>query len=591
MSSFNGKPLILPLALFSLGLLTLGTTFSSGELQFSEMLESSGVSYRNVSGEPEKRFILSSLGSGAGLFDYDEDGDLDLYLINGAILDGVRVIPAGTNRLYRNEGGWSFRDVTEESGAGDSGWGLGCAVGDYDNDGWSDLYVSNVGANVLLRNQGDGTFRDVSGEAGVGHDGWGTSSAFFDADHDGDLDLYVANYMDPDPSKLPLPGTLPTCRWFGLEVFCGPRGLNAAPDVYYRNEGNGSFSDATEEFGFDVGSAYGLGVVAGDYDSDGDVDLYVANDSVPNFLFRNNGDGHFADVGLLSGAAYNASGQAEAGMGVDLVDLDGDGQLEIFVTNFANETNTFYSNRGGIFLDATSETNLEMLSLSWLGWATRFADWDNDGDDDLFVANGHVYPQIEDAARAESTPGYRQQNQIFINQGRGEFAEATFSPGDGMRAIASSRGGAFGDIDNDGDIDAVILNIDDTPSLLRNDTAAQGRWIGLRLVGTSGNREGIGARVVLTRGSQRQIKEVHPSGSFLSSSDSRLYFGMGVSEVADSIRIRWPNGLEQQLDGVSSNQLLLVVEGREPYTLSGVNTRDLTNLARQTPGASSARTP
>jgi hypothetical protein len=395
----------------------------------------------------------------------------------------------------------------------------------------------------------------------VGHDGWGTSSAFFDADGDGDVDLYVANYLEPDLDMIPLPGTQPTCQWFGLDVFCGPKGLVGTSDVYYRNNGDGTFAEATREAGFfDPTGAYGLGVVTGDYDRDGDVDLYVTNDSVPNFLFRNEGDGKFAEVGFLSGAAYNAGGQPEAGMGVDIGDLNQDGLPDLFVTNFSKETNTIYLNDGsGILVDTTAEANLQMPSLTSLGWATRFVDLDNDGDQDIFVANGHVYPQID---QSEPQTGYRQKNQVFLNQGDSEFAEATFPPGDAMEQKASSRGGAFGDIDNDGDTDVVIVNIDDSPSLLRNEWQGKGNWICLRMVGTASNRDAIGARLSLISASHPQVKEVHPSGSIFSSSEFRIYFGLGPEKLAQEIQIDWPSGRRQTLEGVKAGEFLLAVEGR-----------------------------
>ncbi len=453
---------ILLLILFASAGVTFASSPSQGKLRFTEMVDASGVTYRNVSGDAEKRFILGSLGSGAGLIDYDQDGDLDVYLVNGAGVDDTRIVEAGPNRLYRNEGNWLFRDVTEQTGVGDTGWGVGCTVGDYDNDGLSDLYVTNIGPNVLFRNQGDGTFSDATRETGVGHAGWGTGSAFFDAEGNGDLDLYLVNYVDPDVTKLPLPGSGPTCRWFQLDVFCGPKGLTGAADVFYRNRGDGSFADGTREAGLsDSKSAYGLGVVTLDYDGDGDTDLYIANDSVPNFVLRNEGNGRFQEVGLLSGAAYNAYGSPEAGMGVDVADLGANGLPDIFVTNFANETNTLYSNEGsGNFVDLTNETSLEMASLPLLGRATRFVDFDNDGDQDLFVANGHVYPQIHETSGGSP---YRQRNQVFVNQGGKEFAENVFATGDAMEQEASSRGGAFGDMDDDGDVDAIIINIDDVP--------------------------------------------------------------------------------------------------------------------------------
>ena len=536
---------------------------STEQVIFVEMLPHSGIDYRNVSGSLEKRYILSSVGSGAALFDYDEDGDLDLYVVNGARLEGKTQIPVGPNRLYRNEGNWAFRDVTSKARVGHEGWGVGAAVGDFDNDGLPDLYVTNLGENVLFRNQGDGTFSDVTHSAGVGHEGWGTSAAFFDADGDGDLDLYVANYIDPDLDKIPPPGTGPTCQWLGLPVMCGPKGLTGQSDVYYRNEGAGTFVEASREAGlFDPTAAYGLGVVTGDYDGDGDTDLYVANDTMPNFLFRNQGNGEFVEVGFLSGAAYNAEGQTEAGMGVDLGDVNADGRLDLFVTNFSHETNTLYLNQGeGLLVDATSDLNLHMPSLSLLGWATRFVDLDNDGDLDLFVANGHVYPEI---AATNPQNGYRQRNQVFWNLGDGRFAEAELAPEDAMQEITASRGAAFGDLDNDGDTDVVIVNIDAQLSLLRNEAARGGSWITLRLIGTESARDAIGARLTLSAGTSRQVKEVHPSGSILSSNDFRVHFGLGRHKRVDEIHIRWPSGRVQKLQNVEVGQFLTIVEGASP---------------------------
>ncbi|MFQ5789908.1 MAG: CRTAC1 family protein, partial [Acidobacteriota bacterium] len=509
------------------------TTAANQKLHFAEMLGASGIDYRNVSGEPEKRYIQSSLGSGAALLDYDQDGDLDLYVVNGARLDGTSVVAAEPNRLYQNEGGWTFRDVTEAAGVSHPTWGMGAAVGDVDNDGYPDLYITNIGPNILYRNQGDGTFVEVTAQADVGDDGWGTSAAFFDADGDGDLDLYVANYTDPDVQSLPLPGSRPNCRWFNLDVFCGPSGLQGASDIYYRNNGDGSFTEASREAGLLAGEAYGLGVVTGDYDGDGDVDLYVANDSVPNFLFQNDGRGVFSEQGLLSGVAYNSEGLAQAGMGVDLGDLDGDGRLDIFVTNFSHDTNTAYRNAGeGLFMDATTDLDLRMDSWFYLGWATRFADLDNDGHLDLFVANGHVYPQVD---ATDLKTRYRQRNQIFWNNGEGRFEEGVFPAEDALQEIASSRGGAFGDMDNDGDVDAVVVNIDDELSLLRNELPGGGHWLSLRLVGRKSNRDAVGARVTAIAGSLRGEREVHASGSFLSSSDPRLHLGLGERAQVDEL--------------------------------------------------------
>jgi hypothetical protein len=517
-------------------------------ISFTEMRARSGIDFVNVSGDELKHYIVSSLGGGAALFDYDGDGDLDLYLVNGMKLVGRVREPAGGNRLYRNEGDWRFRDVSDSAGIGHEGWGVGCAAGDYDNDGHVDLYVTNIGPNVLYRNRGDGTFVEV-GDAT--DDRFGASAAFFDADGDGDLDLYAANYVDPDLSKIAEPGSDPTCVWLGMPVMCGPRGLGGQRDVFYRND-DGRFVDATESAGLlDLTNAYGLGVVSVDYDDDGDVDLYVTNDTRPNFLYENDGSGRFTDVGLLAGVAYNASGDTEAGMGVDFGDSNGDGNVDAVVTNFSHETNTLYLGSDvDLFTDATDELGLSTPSLGRLGWAARFADFDRDGDEDLFIANGHVYPNVSEV---DATTTYRQPNQVFVNDGAGNFQEQL------LDEEASSRGAAFGDVDDDGDVDVVVVDIDGPPSLLRND-AADGHWMGLELVGRESNRDANGARVMLTAGGRTQLKYVHPSGSIFSSSDPRLLFGLGPATSVDEIRIRWPSGRETRLTDVRAGQYLLVIE-------------------------------
>ncbi len=525
-------------------------------IRFREMLADTGIDYRNESGEPEKRFIVSSLGSGAALFDYDEDGDLDIYFVNGSRIEAGTIVPAQPNRLYRNEGGWRFVDVTDAAGVGDDGWGLGCAVGDYDNDGHSDLYVSHLGSNTLFRNRGDGTFEEVGQGSGVAHEGFGTGTLFFDADADGDLDLYVANYSQSVIADLPLPGERPSCVWFGLPVFCGPSGLEGVSDVFYLNNGEGAFTEATRDAGlYDTTKAYGLGVVSGDYDGDGDSDLYVANDSVPNFLFNNDGEGNFEEVALFAGVAYSADGLAQAGMGVDLADIDGDGRLDIMVTNFSHDTNTVYRNAGaGLFADVTTAVNLRVPSWFYLGWATRAADFDNDGLADLFAANGHVYPQAD---RSGQKTSYRQRNQLFWNRD-GKFVELPWAEGDGMLAEASSRGAAFGDIDDDGDLDVAIVNIDDQPSLLRNEIG--GRSLQLRLVGRTSNRSAIGARVRATVDGHVRDFEVRPSGSYLSSNDARVLIGLGVSGTVERLEVLWSSG-RRQVVAQTDVSSLIVVEG------------------------------
>ena len=518
--------------------------------QFVDVRAESGIEFVHDSGDPEKRVILSSLGGGAAVFDYDADSDLDVYLVR-----------KGVNRLFRNQGSLRFEDVTERAGVARPGWGIGCAAADFDNDGLVDLYLTNIGANVLYRNRGDGTFQDVTAVMGVGNEGFGASAAFFDAEADGDLDLYVANYVAPGQA-FPEPGSEPTCQWLGMAVMCGPRGLEGQEDVFYRNDGL-KFVEATKESGLeDRIRAYGIGVVSSDYDDDGDVDLYVANDTDPNYLFRNDGKGRFEEVGLLSGAAYSGSGSTQAGMGVDFGDANGDGHLDIFVTNFSHETNTLYlGSEGGLFTDATEEAGLSSPSLGPLGWGTRFTDVDNDGDQDLFVANGHVYPNVSEV---DATTSYRQRNQVFLNDGRGNFVEAASSSEDPK----SSRGAAFGDLDHDGDPDVVVNAIDDRPTLLRNDLAQGAYFIGLALIGRTSNRDGAGARVRLLSSGREQLKEAHASGSVLSSNDPRLLFGLGAAAVAEEIRIAWPSGASTRLRAVPADRYLVVVEGVEGFLVA-----------------------
>jgi hypothetical protein len=514
--------------------------------QLVDVRAASGVEFVHDSGDPEKRTILSSLGGGAALFDFDGDSDLDLYLVR-----------KGANELYRNLGDFRFENVTGQAGVSGRGWNIGCAAADFDNDGLVDLYLTRIGANVLYRNRGDGTFEDVTSAMGVGSEGFGTSAGFFDAEGDGDLDLYVANYVAPD-QNFPEPGSEPTCQWLGLAVMCGPRGLAGQKDVFYRNDG-GRFVDATRESGLqDPIAAYGIGVVSSDYDGDGDADLYVANDTNPNFLFRNDGRGRFEDVGLLSGAAYSGAGAAQAGMGVDFGDPNGDGLLDIFVTNFSHETNTLYlGSASGLFTDVTEEAGLSTPSLGPLGWAARFLDLDSDGDEDLFVANGHVYPDVE---KADAATSYRQRSQIFWNDGRGNFTEASWSS-----EARSYRGAAFGDLDGDGDPDVVVSAIDERPAVYRNDRGAAGaHFLGLVLVGKRSNRDGAGARVRLVSSGRAQVKEAHASGSVLSSNDPRLLFGLGPAAEAE-IEVRWPWGAPLRIGTVPVDRYLVILEGLEGF--------------------------
>ena len=528
------------------------------QISFRDVYAESQIRYRNISGDVTKRYIMSSLGSGACLFDLDKDGRLDLYLANGGPLQGSLPLASEGNVLYRNLGDWHFKDVTARGGADVASWSLGCTVGDIDNDGFDDLFVSNIGENLLFRNQGDGTLNLSPLPSGPPGDFFSTSSAFFDADRDGDLDLYVTNYIGGDLAALPPPGGV-DCTWLGLPVFCGPRGLEAAPDVYFQNQGDGSFIDATVEVGFgSVEAAFGLGVVVGDYDNDGDTDVYVANDSMPNYLFENDGMGRFAEVALFTGAAYNAGGLPQAGMGVDMGDIDGDGRLDMFVTNFSHDTNTPYMNLGnGLFADETARAGLAASTWFYLGWATRIGDFDNDGNNDIFVVNGHIYPEVDAATLRTS---YAQRNQVLWNDGDSKLVEREVLTEDGLSKIGSSRGAAFGDIDNDGDLDAIIVNIDDRPDVLRNEQNIGNHWVTFALVGARSNRNVIGARVTLTIGSRTLVGEVRPSGSYLSSNDPRVHFGLGKAVHIDRVVVRWPSGRQEEIVDVAVDKIYRLVE-------------------------------
>ena len=532
-----------------------GLGAAGGQIRLEEVTGPSGIDYRNVSGDPQKRFIVSSLGAGAGLIDYDQDGDLDIYFVNGAPLDDRTPGPGLPNQLFRNEGNLRFTDQTAGAGVGDTGWGYGIAIADIDSDGFPDLYVTNLGENVLYRNRGDGTFERLARAGGAPHPGFSASAAFLDAENDGDLDLVVLGYTADSIEALPLPGAAASCVWFGLPVFCGPSGLIPAADGFFLNRGDGTFEDSTAESGISAADAgYGLGVVTGDLDGDGDTDLYVANDSVPNHLFVNDGQGRFSEQALLAGTAYNVDGLAQAGMGVDAGDFDEDGQLDLFVTNFSHDTNTAYRNAGGgFFEDSTTRNELRMPGWFYLGWGTRFIDLDADGWLDLFVANGHVYPEAEAAG---SGTRYLMKNQIFRNGGGGAFVEEAW---DGPER--SSRGVAFGDLDGDALPDLVVTNVDDVAALFRN--TSPGRGVTLQLVGTRAPRDGTGVRVQFsTADGVRRMREAHRSGSFLSSNDPRLQLGAAGGDTIREVAVRWPGGMTEDLGDLrAEGQVVVVREG------------------------------
>ncbi len=528
-----------------------------GRVMFVDVSSDLGVVLKNVSGDSEQSYVVDAMMGGSALFDYDNDGDLDLYVLNGSRVVGFPDGDHPRNALYRNDGN-TFIDVTEKSGTGDEGWGMGCVTGDYNNDGDLDIYVTNYGKNVLYSNQGDGTFKDVTERAKVGDEGLSTGCAFFDYDGDGDLDLYVANYIDFNHFLETTPDR--SYRWKGLKVHFGPRGINGDGDILYRNEGDGTFSDVTEEAKV-VGEKmlYGLGVICGDYDNDGDQDIYVANDTGPNFLYQNNGDGTFTDVGWMIGAAYSAYGEAQGCMGIAFGDYDNDGYQDIFVTNFWEQTNTLYHNdKGAFFSDVSFDGGVAIESFEFLAWGTGFFDYDNDGDKDLFVANGHIFPQLD---RANLGTSYAQTNQLFENLGDGTFEDVSENSGAGLQIKKVSRGASFGDYDNDGDIDIFVLDLNDTPTFLRNEGGNRNNWLMVKTVGVQSNRDGIGARIKVSCGELTQINEVRSGSSYLSQNDLRVHFGLGKSNTVDLLEVIWPSGLVERFENLSVNQLVVVQEG------------------------------
>ena len=505
------------------------------------MAAEAGLDRVILAGRPGKDHLLDSAGNGVAWLDYDGDGQLDAYLVNGWRVAGQQVVERGKNALYRNRGDGTFVDVTDATGTGGNGqWGCGVAVADYDDDGRPDLLVTQFGANLLLHNQGNGTFADVTESAGVQVPTWNTGAAFFDADGDRHLDLYVAGYVQATMDEVL--ATRPTLPWKGVAmVAVGPFGLTGAVDRFFLGDGAGHFRDATEAAGLtDRARAFGFAVLATDVDVDGDPDLYVANDSDPNYLYRNDGTGRFEEVGLWTGVALDGGGRAQAGMGAAVGDVNGDLLPDLVVTNFAEDATTLYRGLGGgLFEDASAECGIAAPTYMSLSWGTVLVDLDRDGDQDLVIANGHIYPQVDQHLEADHA--YRQRNQLLANDGTGHFADVTGSAGPGFATAHSSRGLAAGDYDNDGDLDLLISHLDEAPSLLRNDSQG-GNWLTVVLPPRPGDGPEIGARVTVSAGGRRQVAESASSGSYLSVNDPRLHFGLGAAATVDSVEVRWPDG-------------------------------------------------
>jgi hypothetical protein len=525
---------------------------------FTDVAAELGVTMVNVSGEGRSDYIIEVNGNGAAFFDYDNDGDVDLLLTNGTTLDRLENGGDPLVALYNNEDG-KFTDVTSQARISQTGWAFGVCVADYDNDGYRDFYLTAYGPNRLYRNNGDGTFEERAGEAGVAQTGWGTNCAFGDYDRDGNVDLYVANYLTFDRDVI-APREEGACVYMGATVFCGPKGLDGEADVLYHNDGDGSFTDVTLDAGITDPGHYGFGVVFSDFDNDGWPDIYVANDSVANLLFVNDGDGTFTELGLISGTALSLSGREQAGMGIGIGDYDADGDFDIYVTNFAEDVNTLYQNVAeAFFVDVTEVSGAARSSRPYVGWGTGFVDLDNDGWLDLFVANGHVYPGM--AELNEATP-YLQPKEVYRNLGDGRFQNVVPDIEGDLLTPWSSRGAAFGDYDNDGDIDIVVVNFNAPPSIYRNDGGNLKSWIGFRLVGDTSNRDAIGARVEIDVGERTQIGEVRSGGSYLSHNDMRIHFGLGQASSVDEVRIRWPSGQTEVLTDVEANQFVTIKEGQ-----------------------------
>ena len=505
-----------------------------------------------------KTYILETVGCGCAFIDYDNDGWLDIFLLSGTRLEGAP--EDATNRLYRNNRDGTFTDVTEKAGLRRTGWASGVAVGDYNNDGFDDLFVTYWGQNALYRNNGDGTFTDVTKQSNLLNPEtlWGAGCTFVDYNRDGHLDLFVSHYLEFDLHKIPKPGESSFCNWKGIPVNCGPRGLPPGGVTLYRNNADGTFSDVSVPSGVSKAKgSYCMTTVAADFDNDGWPDVYVACDSTPSFLFRNNRDGTFTDVGLESGVALNEDGMEQAGMGLGIGDYNLDGNLDILKTHFADDTAVLYRNDGkGNFEDVTNSAGLG-VETRFISWGAGIFDFDNDGYPDLFWVTGSVYPEIE-----KMLPDYpfKSPRILFRNLRNGKFEELLDQAGPGIAALHASRGCAFGDFDNDGDIDVLVMNLNEPPSLLRNDITGKNRWIKVKLIGTKSNRSAIGARVTAHYAGKTQAQEVLSQASFYSANDLRLHFGLGAAETAD-LDIRWPTGSVERVRNAPANHLITVREG------------------------------
>jgi enediyne biosynthesis protein E4 len=527
-------------------------------IRLHDVTATSNVTFQHTHGGSGERYIMETVAAGLALFDYDADGFIDLYFLNGAALKGTVLDTPPKNALYRNNGDWTFTDVTQAAGVGDLGFGLGVTVGDYDSDGDPDLYINNSGPNVLYRNNGDGTFTDVTQQAGVDCGNQvGAGACFLDIDNDGDLDLYAANYV-VFSYETHVPITVDGYRWH-----VGPRAYPAATDNLFRNNGDGTFTDITNASGIGSVAGTGMGIVAGDFDDDGDSDVFVCNDIKGNFLFQNDGKGKFEEIGLIAGVAYDLYGRENASMGVDCGDFDNDGRLDLFMTDYQGEPPILYRNLGDCFFeDVTLVAGVGKGAFPHVNWGTGMVDFDNDGDRDLFIACGHT---DDNADYRDDSTKYRVANIVLMNTGDGRFVNVSSQCGSGLDPIESSRGAGFDDLDNDGDIDVVILNSQAGPTILRNESASSNHWVDIHLRGAKANRDAVGARVTVIAGNLTQIAEVHGGRGYQGYHGSRLHFGLGARDRIDRVEVRWPGSDTEIFDGIEIDKIATLAQGTSDH--------------------------